>query len=224
MNKSLLITPFNYSTRTEDVFQVLRQAILNNELKSGDRLLEFELSKRLNVSRTPVRESIRMLEAKGLVTRRSNGHAVVADRSLETMIETFHARIAMESYVARLAAESITDAQLEQLSNLCAQTQRMYETEDTDGLRELGNTFHNTLLEIAGNRQIAKHIREILEFIDIYRERLYRSTLAIQSNIVSHEEIVGALRARDSDAAAELMRKHLLSALDNLRDLWAVET
>lgn len=223
LDKTSLIAPINRATRTADVFQLLRQAILNNELKSGDRLFEFELSEKLSVSRTPVREAIRMLEAKGLVTRLSNGHSIVADRSLKSMIEAFHARIALESYTARLAAEKITDAQLDQLSDICAKSQRMYKTGDTKGLKQIGYAFHDTLLEIAGNQQIAKHIREILELIDIYRERLYHSTHAIQNNIVDHCEIIEALRARDGDAAQELMRRHLLSSLDNLRDLWAAE-
>lgn len=223
LDKLSSIVPLDRSTRTENVFQMLRQAILNNELKSGDRLLVTELSERLHVSRTPVREAIRMLEVKGLATRLSNGHSVIADRSMESMIEVFHVRIALESYVARLAAEVISDAQVQHLSNICAEAERMNATGDAEGLKQNGYIFHEALIEIAGNKQIARHIREILELIAVYRERIYHSNSSMENVIGNHFELIEALRARDGDAAADLMRKHLLLALDNIKDLWGVE-
>ncbi len=222
-NGSFLLSPISKSTRTEDVYQLLRQAILNNELKTGDRLLETEIAKKLSVSRTPVREAIRMLEAKGLVTHLINGHGVVADRSLNSMIDIFHVRIALESYAARLAAEKISEKQLVIAEGMCDESKYIHKRNDSKELKKLGNDFHNAILEFAGNPQIKKHIYEILELIDIYRDRLYDSPSGVQSNIHTHSAIVEALRAHDGNAAEELMRKHLLISLDNLRTLWISE-
>ena len=215
--ESTLLSPICKSTRAEDVYQILRQAILNNELKNGDRLLETDIAKKLSVSRTPVREAIRMLEVKGLVTRLINGHGVVADRSLKSMIETFHVRIALESYAARLAAENMSEKQVVIVEGMCDESKYLHKSNDPKGLKKLGNDFHNAILEFAGNPQIIKHIHEILELIDIYRDRLYDSPNSVQSNIVSHCAIVEALRAHDSNIAQELMRKHLLIMLKNKR-------
>jgi DNA-binding GntR family transcriptional regulator len=219
-NGTALLSPISKSTRTEDVFQLLRHAILNNELKTGDRLLETEIAEKLSVSRTPVREAIRMLEAKGLVTRLNNSHGIVADRSLRVVIDIFHVRIALESYAAHLAADNISDEQIVTLQQMCNESKRMYRRHDSEGLKRLGNDFHNTILAIAGNPQIIKHLREIYEWIDIYRDRLYAFPIGVQANTISHCEIIDALRDRDGNLAQELMRKHLLISLDNLKALW----
>jgi DNA-binding GntR family transcriptional regulator len=218
-----LISPISKSTRTEDVFRLLRQAILSNELKTGDRLLETEIAEKLSVSRTPVREAIRMLEAKGLVTRLNNSHGIVADRSLTTIIDIFHVRIALESYAAHLAADNISEEQTLKLEQICVESDRMLNNHDSERLKQLGNDFHNTILEIAGNPQIIKHLSEILEWVDFYRERLYGSPVVVHANTVSHSEILDALRMHDGNRAQELMRNHLLISLDNLRSLWEKE-
>jgi DNA-binding GntR family transcriptional regulator len=222
-NGTALLSPISKSTRAEDVFQLLRHAILNNEFKTGDRLLETDIAEKLSVSRTPVREAIRMLEAKGLVTRLSNSHGIVADRSLKSMIDIFHVRIALESYAAHLAAENISDEQIVKLGEMCAESKRLNKRHDSAGLKQMGNDFHNTILAIAGNPQINKHLQEIYEWIDIYRDRLYGFPITVQANTISHCEIIDALRARDGNLAQELMRKHLLISLDNLKTLWTTE-
>jgi DNA-binding GntR family transcriptional regulator len=210
----------NKSTITEQVFKFLRQGILSNKFRSGERLKELAIARELSVSRTPVREAIRMLEAEGLVVRKAYGQSVVAERTLEDMVETFHVRIALESYAVRLVAEIITEEQIKELTKICDEIDSSIKAAENQKLKELGHKFHNMILDIAGNRRIREHIYEINEHIDFYRERLYTSTDMTEANMISHREVLEAIIARDGDLAQELIRGHLAYALDLIKSIW----
>lgn len=155
-----------------------------------------------------------------MVTRLDNGYAVVAERSLASMIDIFHVRIALESYAARVAAETINEEQLNHLTALCAESKKLHKRGDLIGLKQIGDDFHNAIVKITHNQQFAKHLREIYELINIYRDRLYSSPQGTRIYLINHSEIVEALRAHDGNAAQDLMRKHLLIALENIKTLW----
>lgn len=215
-----MLSPITRSTATEEVFRVLRQAILNHELPSGERIVETEFAERLSVSRTPVREAIRMLEAEGLVERLSNGHSIVAERSLEDMIDAFHARIALETYTVRLAADMLSEEDLAQLEQHCTEYEQMSADRNSEGMWRTGNKFHQAIADLTGNQRINDYLLEIEEHTNIYRERLYHSPQYMQLNTASHRDILNALRARDGVLAQELMREHLMYALTILQTLW----
>jgi DNA-binding GntR family transcriptional regulator len=211
----------NRETLGEQVTQLLREMILNGEF-DDERLVESDLADRLSVSRTPVREALKTLEAAGLVRRLSNGHLVPVERSLEDMIEAFHYRIALETYAAGLTAQIITGDQLETLEEKCvefeeAETAHPY---DGDRLMKLGEEFHNLVVEYSGNTHIVKHAHDIYAYTSIYRVRLFRSSQHLEYNAVSHRDIVKAIRAGNSARSRQLMESHLKYALNLLKDLW----
>jgi DNA-binding GntR family transcriptional regulator len=207
-------------TIAKQVLQYLRQAILTDEFKSGQRLKETTIARALSVSRTPVREAIHMLEVEGLVMRKPNGHSIVANRSNQDMIEAFHVRIALESYAARLATEKANDEQLKELEHRCEDYENKFDRLDGKNLKKLGNDFHATLIDVAGNCRIKNEINEINDYIRIYRARLYSSPEIVQRNWISHREIFEAIKSRQADEAQEIMRRHLTQALEILNSLW----
>ena len=211
----------NRATLGEQVTQLLRERILNGEFE-GERLVESELADRLSVSRTPVREALKTLEASGLVRRQDNGHLVPTERSLDDMIEAFHFRIALESYAAGLTAETITDPQTAELTRKCEEYEAVENATNFDGQRlmELGEDFHNLIVTFSGNDHIVRHVRDTNEYTSIYRQRLFRAPRQMEDNKVSHRDILNGIRARDSERARRLMEIHLTYALSLLTELW----
>lgn len=215
-----VLSPITKSTIVEQVFHELRRAILENKYQTGERLKVAELAEQFAVSQTPIREAIRMLEVEGLLLRHSKGRSVVAERSLDSMVEAFQVRIALESHAIRLATQKISEKQLDELDTLCGRIEGYQSEGDWDRLIELSIEFHGAILQIAGNARITKYIREINDHINVYRERLYRSPLIAQPDTISHRAIVEALRSRNEDRAQALMREHLKQSLDYLWSLW----
>lgn len=211
----------NRATLGEQVTQLLRERILNGEFE-GERLVESELAEKLSVSRTPVREALKSLEAAGLVTRQDNGHLVPAERSLEDMIEAFHFRIALESYAAGITAQVITARQIAVLEEKCEAYEAVERADRFDGnrLMQLGQDFHDLIVTFSDNKHIIRHVRDINEYTSIYRQRLFRAPRPMEGNLVSHREILEAIQARDSERARYLMESHLTYALNLLTDLW----
>lgn len=207
-------------TMAEQAFQFLRQAILSNQILPGEELKESDIAEQLSISRTPVREAIRMLEAEGLVARQPYRHGVVARRSLEDMVNAFHIRIALEAYAARLAAAAISAEQIDVLEQICQHLDTSTASGDLEGLSRGGQAFHSQLVQVCGNPRIADHIQQVNEYIHSYRVRLYDASTYKAANLVDHRHILEALRSRDGDLADRLMRDHLVCALNIIRALW----
>jgi DNA-binding GntR family transcriptional regulator len=202
------------------ISRYLRESILEDRLPGGERLKEREVAESLSVSRTPVREALRMLEGEGLVVRTGSGYGVVVERSLDDMLEAFHVRIALECYAVRLVATSASEAQLLCLVEADRDVQSLVERERFEELKQYGADFHQRIIELTGNNRIIRLFRDIIEYIDLYRQRLYKMPQFLEQNLVTHHQILQALRSRDEDKAAALMREHLRSSMEIVRALW----
>ena len=210
----------NRTSIADQVFQYLRDGILENQFPGGERIKEREIADRLSVSRTPVREALRKLEAEGLVNRSTSGYSAVVERTLEDMLEAFHVRIALECYAVRLAAASATEEQLRRLEEFDSENHSPQVNDEVEGKKRQGAHFHHGIVELTGNVRIAKLLSEIIEYIDVYRQRLYQEPQFMEENIVTHQQIMEALRSHDEDRAASLMREHLRSSMEIIRTLW----
>lgn len=207
------------TTITAQVVQFIRQAIINHEVIPGSRVTEAELAETFEVSRTPVREALRMLEAQGLVTRK-NGQLVIMERSLRDMRETFQIRIALETYAVRLATNTITATDIKDLESKCDQFDVLIDQQDWDGIKKLGNDFHKTISDHSRNRRIIQNLHDINEQINGYRSQIQSVPDITKLEIVNHRAILAALREHDVDLAQENMRKHLEHSLKVLISLW----
>ena len=207
------------TTITEQVVQLIRQAIIDNELTSGNRITETDLAETFAVSRTPIREALKILEAQGLLAR-INRQLVIAERSLRNMRETFQTRIALETYAVRLAANKITAKELKYLERRCDKFDNLFDQKDWDTVQKLGNDFHNAIAEYSRNRQIIKYLHNINEQINGYRMQLHSVPNITKLEIVNHRAILAAIRAHDANLAQENMREHLENSLEVLISLW----
>lgn len=198
--------------RAGHVYDRLLAAIVSEELRPGERLVERRLAQALGVSRTPVREALHRLEVAGLV-QTMNGETIVAQPSREDLHDLCVAREGLEGLVARLAASARTDFDLTRLDHNLAAYEDASAAGDVRKLVELNHAFHEAISLAAGNRYLAAQVRLLRMLI----ERLQQTTLAEpgrqQETLREHAELIDALRRQDGATAEAVTRRHFQTAM-----------
>ncbi len=218
------VIPFDQSHGRSAYERVLAQ-ICSGELRPGDRLTESELARRLQISRTPVREAIRRLEADGLVSHVPRAGATVRMLDYSEVMELYEMRTVLEATAARMATRAASDIEISELEEINADLKDAIG--DARRAYALNRMFHETLAKAAKNRFLIKSMAALQKALLI----LGTSTLADETrakNAVSeHDAVLRALRARDEEAAEASMRNHLEAShrarLRQLRALPQVE-
>lgn len=205
---------------TDTVYRVLRESILQRRFKSGERLNVEELAEQLNVSRTPVRESLNLLAAEGLVEIVQRSGTFVTRISVKDVEECFDLRRVLEGYAAELVASRPLDPeQLQRLHELAAWTFDPHsDVDETIQHAEANRRFHELLIELTGSKK----------FIQIYR-MLNASTMMALIHYASpqwherrvlerqeHEAIVAALEKGDAEGAKHTIEAHITRAKHSL--------
>jgi len=197
-------------TRSDDVYERLREAILTGRARPNERLIEAELADRLQVSRTPIRESLQRLAAEGLVVSRRRGWVVLEHTSVEIR-EIYEARAALEGYCARLAAQRATDAQLKEIASLHHPKRNLKSSRQH--LVEINDGFHDAILAAAQNERLADMIRRNRSYYFTFRIAQLYSDEEADASIAGHQAIARALLQRDANRAERAMRAHIDLAL-----------
>ena len=200
----------------------LRDAIIAGRLKPGERIRERELVSLLGVSRSPLREAIRILETEGLITTLAHRGARVSELSATDLHDMLDVRIMLESFAARLFIERFDDAALEAME---AQVERARAPGYQVDLRQnfdLGLEFHDLLVGASGNRKVVQLHENLKRHQTRYQHfafaRLGRDVRALDE----HAEMVALLRARDLPAVERKIRAHLLRFYEYLAPLLPV--
>lgn len=197
----------------EETYRALRQMLVEGRFKPGERLKEPELVETLAVSRTPLREAFRVLEADGLLTLAGRG-ASVWDPSVEDVLDLYEYRASLEAFTAEQAARRNAAGELapSQLARLEALRVEMDGAAD-DRSRATSNVrFHGYISELAGNRNAIRALDRVWAQISLasatnFREPAWRAEVGDQ-----HREIVQAIEAGDAHAAADASRHHVREA------------
>jgi len=192
------------------VAEKIRILIRKNELASGKRLSEQKLCDQLGVSRTPLREALRMLSSEGLVTISPNKGACVAQVSIEDVFHMFETMSILEGSCARLAAERITDADLAEMEKLHGQLEKMYSCNDPDGYMRFNQNYHKFIQEKAGNPILSKIVSGLRDVILLHRYRQIYYPGRLDASMEEHRGLMEAFRARDGERAERLMKTHLI--------------
>jgi DNA-binding GntR family transcriptional regulator len=192
------------------VYGELRERILNLDLAPGTRLTEAELAAEMAVSRTPLREALRMLLAEDLVEQLPTGGMLVRRLDLQDMQELYAVRAALEGLAAREACRRLTEADLEALGNLVEQMRLL--VDHPAELTRLGREFHGRIAVIAGNRRCEQLLRQLHGHMRRYHALSSRREPRRRAALEDHRALFEALRARDPDAAEQTVRDHVLAA------------
>jgi DNA-binding GntR family transcriptional regulator len=196
-------------TTQESVVDHIRNLILSRKFKPGDRLVQSDLADEFGVSRTPIREALHNLASEGLVSFSAYKGATVADFSLVELEEIYTVRIALESYAAYLAAQYITEEELQQMQGLLKQTEDAYQQADHLRMLQLNREFHAILYHASRQNRLYEMIINHLDLSDMYR-RLYFTVEHLYANtITEHQELLEILRRGDSEDAEQHTRYHL---------------
>lgn len=202
------------SKASERAYALIRSLILSGELSPGTQIREEALAERCGVSRTPVRDALRRLEADQFIRRSDTQRSFVADWSLDDVEDAFKLRAMLEAHAASRAATRISWDQLERLRghNKAILRAMSGDTADVPGFLEHNRQFHMVIVEAAGSERLAAMLAQVTEQPVVLRTALHYDRDNLQRSWHEHEELLAAFAHRDADWAAAVMTGHIRRA------------
>ena len=199
----------------EQVANRLRQMLVENRIAPGAKLNERELSEVLNVSRTPLREAIKMLAAEGLVELLTNRGAIAVELTEADVLNTFEVMAGLEAQSGELAAQRITDAELVEIKAMHFEMLAAYTRRDLPTYYSLNSAIHGAINAAAKNPVLTVTYQQVNARLQALRFRSNQDSEKWKAAVKEHEQMISALEARDAAA----MRKVLLDHLVHKRDV-----
>lgn len=193
-----------------DAYHQLVAEIRAGTLPPGARLLETDLADRLGISRTPVREALRMLEGDGLVVHQPRVGATIRRLDPSEINELYEMRSVLEGTAARLAARAASDVELAELDAI--NTEMGEALADPTRLSVLNHQFHAALINAARNRYLARSVAGLQKTLLILGPSTMEEATRPARAVAEHAAILTAIRARDGAAAETAMRAHITAA------------
>ena len=198
-------------------YERIREAITSGVLAPGTRITERALAQELGTSPTPVREALRRLEQEGLLERKGTRGIYVAQLPTSALSEMLYLQALLRGAAARLAAQKLTDEDLQELRDLLWQMEAAAEAGDAETIYTLSRRFHQAIETASGNDLLITFLNTIDAFershhILSIREGLDNRPMLLLRSHKEHKEIARALNARDAGRAEALMRAHTLRA------------
>lgn len=210
-------TKLNNRPLYEDVADKLREQIFSKKLLPGSWLDEQSLADQFGISRTPMREAIKVLASEGLVTIKMRRGAYVTEVFRSDLEQIFTILSLLEGQAAKEAATKATEAQLNLLDHLHHRLETAAADRDIEQFFEINVKFHELLQAIAGNRWMNGVITDLRKVLKLHRRDSLTSTGRLQNSLLEHREILRALLKRDEAAAERAMQKHLTNGLEAVR-------
>lgn len=217
MTDDLTLNMNAYLPLRDVVFNTLREAILKGDLKPGERLMELQLASKLGVSRTPIREAIRMLEQEGLAVTTPRKGAEVAKMTLKDMEDVLEIRDALDELAVRIACQKITDEQLKQLEDVKELFEKNTQTNNVKNIAEADVSFHDVIYEATGNPKLVTLLNNLREQVYRYRVEYIKDPKNYPTLIAEHEAILESLKKRDVKNAVEAMHVHVANQAEAVK-------
>lgn len=214
--ENLKLEPDDTLPLRDVVFHTLRGAILDGRLQPGTRLMEIQLSTRLGVSRTPVREAIRLLDKEGLVHTSVRRGTLVAPIQEADLRDALEVRKALEMLAARKACRNMDREALCQLEKIEDEFENIRGQGDIRGAADKDALFHSMMVEIAHNRRLSQCLNQINEEIFRYQLEDLKDDATVPRIKKEHRAILEAFRTLNEDAAVEAVRVHIENVADEL--------
>jgi DNA-binding GntR family transcriptional regulator len=196
----------------EEVAELLRQRIFSRELVPGSWIDELKLAEEYGISRTPLREALKVLATEGLVTMKVRRGAYVTEVSERDLADVYHLLALLESDAAGVVATQATDAQLKELQTLHRDLEKA--VSNRERFFQINEAFHMRLLEIANNRWRDQMVADLRKVMKLNRHNSLLKSGRLEESLSEHRAIMEALAARDANATAERMREHFRNGLE----------
>ena len=196
----------------EEVAELLRQRIFNRELAPGSWIDELKLAEEYGISRTPLREALKVLATEGLVTMKVRRGAYVTEVSERDLADVYHLLALLESDAAGVVAVKASDAQIKELAKLHKELEKA--VGQRERFFEINETFHMRLLEIADNRWRNQMVADLRKVMKLNRHNSLLKSGRIEESLAEHQGIMNALLARDAAATVLAMQAHFQNGLE----------
>jgi DNA-binding GntR family transcriptional regulator len=200
----------------EEVAELLRQRIFKRELEPGSWIDELKLAEEYGISRTPLREALKVLATEGLVTMKVRRGAYVTEVSTQDLSDVYHLLSLLESDAAGVVATKASDAEMAELVELHAELEEAAKPgmANADAFFDVNERFHMRLLEIANNRWRDQMVADLRKVMKLNRHNSLLKTGRIDESLHEHRAIIAALTARDAASTVERMREHFTNGLE----------
>ncbi|MEC5212573.1 DNA-binding GntR family transcriptional regulator [Polaromonas sp. CG_9.5] len=196
----------------QDVAELLRERIFSHELVPGSWIDELKLAEEYGISRTPLREALKVLATEGLVTMKVRRGAYVTEVSDTDLSDVYHLLALLESDAAGVVASSASPAQIRELQSLHDELEK--EVGNRERFFALNEAFHMRLLEIANNRWRNQMVADLRKVMKLNRHNSLLKSGRIEESLAEHRAIMAALTARNAEAGAQRMREHFKNGLE----------
>ena len=196
----------------EEVAELLRQRIFKRELEPGSWIDEMKISEEYGISRTPLREALKVLAAEGLVTMKVRRGAYVTEVSEKDLSDVYHLLSLLESDAAGVTAERATDAELKDLQALHKELEAA--VNNREKFFAINERFHMRLLEIAGNKWRDQMVADLRKVMKLNRHNSLLKSGRVRESMLEHRAIMEALMHRDTNAAVKRMQEHFRNGLE----------
>ncbi len=196
----------------EEVAELLRQRIFRRELEPGSWIDELKLAEEYGISRTPLREALKVLAAEGLVTMKVRRGAYVTEVNEKDLSDVYHLLSLLESDAAGVVAARASAAELNELQALHAELEAA--VADREKFFAINERFHMRLLEIADNRWRDQMVADLRKVMKLNRHNSLLKSGRIEESLAEHAAIMKALASRDSASAMQRMREHFANGLE----------
>ncbi len=194
----------------EQLTSRLRELIVNNALAPGDRVDEKQLCERFGISRTPLREALKVLAAEGLIELIPNRSPRVSPITRENVGELFEVMAWLEQHAGELAAARTEEKDVQRLRKHLAQMERLHDRRDRFEYFRMNGEFHRMLVELAGNSVLLTTYTNLASQIQRARYVAIHSQSHWDRGIKEHQEILDALEAKDGPHLGQLLLAHSL--------------
>jgi DNA-binding GntR family transcriptional regulator len=196
----------------QEVAELLRQRIFNRELEPGSWIDELKLAEEYGISRTPLREALKVLATEGLVTMKVRRGAYVTEVSERDLADVYHLLALLESDAAGVVAIEATAAQLKELTALHKELEKS--VGQRERFFELNEAFHMRLLAIADNRWRDQMVADLRKVMKLNRHNSLLKSGRIEESLAEHQVIMAALLARNAAATVHAMQAHFKNGLE----------
>lgn len=196
----------------EEVAELLRQRIFNRELEPGSWIDELKLAEEYGISRTPLREALKVLAAEGLITMKVRRGAYVTEVSEKDLTDVYHLLSLLESDAAGVATDQATDQELSELKALHDALEAA--VEDRERFFEINERFHMRLLELANNKWRNQMVADLRKVMKLNRHNSLFKSGRVNESLQEHRDLVNAMVNRQSALAADCMKRHFQNGLN----------
>ena len=200
----------------EEVAELLRQRIFDRDLAPGSWIDELKIAEAYGISRTPLREALKVLAAEGLVTMKVRRGAYVTEVSERDLSDVYYLLSLLESDAASVVANTATATQIEELQTLHSELEAAAspEQQDRELFFEINDRFHMRLLEIANNRWRVQMVMDLRKVMKLNRHNSLLKSGRIQESLNEHRVLMTAIVARDAKLSQQQMQSHFKSGLE----------